>query len=157
MLPGSHHLPFHNALDRGRQTEVIDITDRRLPGWYPLESDPGDVLVFRHSLLHSSFGGWPGQRMMGLNFMRPEMEWHEVSLKGHVEANLPHMKAGQRIYSKRLVETAGPRRKRRLQKLMDLGYCREPRRPLTHLHYQFKAPDYGPSTYGELTSVPVVT
>ena len=51
VIPGSHHLPFHDALDKARRDGVYDFASPDVPGRYPLESQPGDVCIFRHATL----------------------------------------------------------------------------------------------------------
>ena len=64
------------------------------------------------------------------------------------------MKAGHRVYSDYLVQTAGPRRMKRLRRYIDKGYCDQSRKPLTNLFYQYTASStYGESESGPLTSV----
>ncbi len=61
------------------------------------------------------------------------------------------MKAGHRVYSDYLVQTAGPRRMKRLRRYIDKGYCDQSRKPLTNLFYQYTS--CGESESGPFTSV----
>ena len=152
VIPGSHHLPFHDALDKARRDGIYDFASPDVPGRHPLESQPGDVCVFRHALFHSSFGGWAGRRMLSVHYYNPSADWHENAVVGSTEGRLHYMKAGHRVYSEYLVETAGPRRMKRLRRYIDRGYCDEWRKPLTNLFYQYT----GPATYGEVDSGPLL-
>ena len=154
VIPGSHHLPFHDGLDKARHTGLYDLTSPDLPGCYALESEPGDVCVFRHSLFHASFGGWAGRRMLSIHYFNPTAEWHNSFVEGSAEGRLPYMKAGHRVYSDYLVQTSGSRRMKRLRRYLDKGYCDQSRKPLTNLFYQYTASStYGESESGPLTSV----
>ena len=151
VIPGSHHMPFHDALDRARRDGIYDPTSPDVPGCYPIESQPGDVCVFRHAIFHSSFGGWPGRRMLSVHYYNPNADWHNHAVVGSTEGNLHYMKAGHRVYSDYLVQTAGPRRMKRLRRYIDRGYCAEWRKPLTNLFYQFTSA----ATYSEDESGPL--
>lgn len=136
VIPGSHHLPFHDGLDRARHTGLYDLTSTDVPGCYALESEPGHVWVFRHALFHSFFGGWDGRRMLSIHCFNPISEWQSGFVEGQTEARLPYMKAGHRVYSDYLVQTADSRRMRRLRRYMDKGYCDQSCKPITNLFYQ---------------------
>ncbi len=157
VIPGSHHREFHEALVRARGSGIYDFSSPDIPGSFPLESDPGDVVLFRHELLHSSWGGHAGRRMFGLHFeASPTHNWQRYHLMGVNEAHLPYCKAGLRLYSDRLVDTAGPRRMKRLRKFIDMGYHDESRPPLTNLYYAYSGNKYGESANeGRLSGVKV--
>ena len=131
IIPGSHHLPFHDGLDKARHTGLHDLMSPDVPGCYALESEPVDLCVFRHALFHSSFGGWAGRRMLSIHYFNPTSEWHSSFVEGQTEGRLPYMKAGHRVYSDYLVQTADPRRMKRLRRYIDKGYCDQSQKPLT--------------------------
>jgi ectoine hydroxylase-related dioxygenase (phytanoyl-CoA dioxygenase family) len=155
VIPGSHHREFHDALARELKSGLYDFKSADLPGRYPLESEPGDVVVFRHEVLHSSWGGKPGRRMLGLHYEESPIErWQTYHLMGVNQMHLPYVKAGHRIYSDHLVETAGPRRMKRLGKFIEMGYCDKSKLPLTNLFYEYSAANYaGPAEVGQLSQV----
>jgi hypothetical protein len=73
VIPGSHHRPFFDDLFTMRDL------DGDTPS-YPLESQPGDVVMFYQNLWHSSWGGATGRRMFTLNFGAKPMEDSHVKL-----------------------------------------------------------------------------
>lgn len=157
VIPGSHHREFQEALLRARASGLYDFSSPDIPGRFPLEADPGDVVIFRHELLHSSWGGHAGRRMFGLHFeASPTYNWQRYHLMGVNEAHLPYCKAGLRLYSNRLVDNAGPRRMKRLREFIDMGYHDKSRPSLTNLYYQYSGTKYGDSAdEGWLSNVKV--
>ena len=89
--------------------------------------------------------------MLRIHYFSPTAEWHSSFVEGQTEVRLTYMKAGRRVYSDFLIQTAGPRRMKRLRRYLDKGYCDQSRKPLTNLFYQYTA--YGESESGPLTSV----
>jgi len=96
VIPGSHREPFHSALrplqqHRG-ETPVYPFgaTGEQIPA-YPLESDPGDVVLFNQALWHASFGGGNRRRMFTLNFTAAPKTEEEVGLHRKLyEGHLRH-------------------------------------------------------------------
>ncbi len=72
VIPGSH---TNSSLDHFQDLTLRDSENvwgrpqRDLPAT-PIESEPGDVLLFNHRLLHASFGGKPDRRMFTMNLGR---------------------------------------------------------------------------------------
>jgi len=70
IIPGSHQMPFHSEL--GAQEADPESLPFGAPGedlpCFPLESNPGDMVLFNHSLFHSVFGGWDGRRILAFKF-----------------------------------------------------------------------------------------
>ena len=52
VLPGSHFLPYRERMEK--YGEDILPLGKDVPGIYPIETDPGDLLVFNVKLYHSS-------------------------------------------------------------------------------------------------------
>ena len=72
VVPGSHtDLGLQTWSDETlRDSENLwGMHQRDLPA-QPLESEPGDVLLFNHRLLHASFGGGKARRMFTMNLGR---------------------------------------------------------------------------------------
>ncbi len=70
IIPGSHRMPFHQELgaqEADPQSMPFGAPGEDLP-CYPLESEPGDVVLFNHSLFHSVYGGWDGRRVIAFKF-----------------------------------------------------------------------------------------
>src|SRR5262249_59181735 len=82
---------------------------------FPLESEPGDVVLFDQNLWHASFGGRSGRRMFTLNFAaRPAGDEHIAYLRRTYESNLEHIKRMQytqtgRVYEASFLESERPR------------------------------------------------
>jgi hypothetical protein len=73
VIPGSHQAPFH--YDLGIQEIDPDampfgVSGPDIPG-YPIESEPGDMIIFDHCLWHSAFGAKRGRRYIALKFTAP--------------------------------------------------------------------------------------
>ncbi len=133
VIPGSHHSSYHAAIQQAFESGLYDRHSPDVPGRYPLVSEPGDVVVFHHSVFHSSWGGKRDRRMFTMNYdSDPKLPWQQVYLKGLVESVVLNKSSrkGGRIYTDRLVETAGPRRMKRLSKLIEWGFQDESRKPL---------------------------
>ena len=74
VIPGSHRRgsPDYIAELRPRTYDhdfrPFGLAPAEVPCW-PLETEPGDVLVFTENLIHSSFGGRPGRHQLAANFV----------------------------------------------------------------------------------------
>ena len=70
VIPGSHHLEdgFAGTVQEHIREipETWGVEARDLP-CLPLETEPGDVLVFNHNLKHAAFGGSARRRMFTIN------------------------------------------------------------------------------------------
>lgn len=121
VIPGSHREPLHRALKPLAQhradppTYPFGVTGEQIPA-YPLESDPGDVVVFNQALWHASFGGSNQRRMFTLNFAAAPKTAEEVALhhrlcEGHLrhQQNNPY-KPKDHVYEPDLLQGGGPRR-----------------------------------------------
>ena len=70
VIPGSHRLPkTDNIRKAARAAELWGIEQSQVPA-VALSSQPGDVVVFNHNIMHSSFGGSTRRRMFTLNLCR---------------------------------------------------------------------------------------
>lgn len=73
VIPGSHHSPFHRSLLplQAQHQEscpgAFGVYGPDLCG-YPLETDPGDVVVFNQYLFHSAYGKQDVRRYVALKF-----------------------------------------------------------------------------------------
>ena len=85
---------------------------------YPVECEPGDVIVFVETLLHASFGGRNGRHQHAINFFE----------KPKTEEQIKHVKAiyANTTYSLRApisdVESSNPRIRRMVSGLLELGF-----------------------------------
>ncbi len=133
VIPGSHQLPLHAALDplrRQRQNPdetAFGAAGRDIPS-FPLESEPGDMVFFNQNLWHSAFGGRTGRRMFTMNFgAKPSREKDIEFLKRVYQGNLEHVKNMQYTQSARVYEDAflysdSPRIQGMVGKLVELGF-----------------------------------
>jgi hypothetical protein len=74
MLPGSnHHLtPYANTLLRTLQKPddieaTYGVPVDQIPSW-PLETDPGDLVIWQFRTIHASFGGSARRRLFSMNY-----------------------------------------------------------------------------------------
>jgi ectoine hydroxylase-related dioxygenase (phytanoyl-CoA dioxygenase family) len=133
VIPGSHREPFHGslrALFKHREQPPVypfGVDGAHVPA-YPLESDPGDVVLFHQALWHASFGGGKQRRMFTLNFTAPAATDEEVALHrrlydGHLrhQQNNPY-RALDRVYPDGFLEGGGERRQRMVRRLVEWGF-----------------------------------
>ena len=133
VIPGSHRLPLHAALDPLKQQRrdqdhlVFGAEGSDIPS-FPLESQPGDVVFFNQNLWHSAFGGKTGRRMFTMNFgAQPSKDENIEFLKRVYQGNLKHVENMQYTQSARVYEDAflysdSPRIKGMVGKLVELGF-----------------------------------
>ena len=70
VIPGSHRMPLHKDLadqESDPDSQPFGLAPRDIP-CAPLESQPGDVILFNHCIWHSAFGGGVGRRYLALKF-----------------------------------------------------------------------------------------
>lgn len=116
VVPGSHH-PQTNWT--GRNPRDAEMLYGIKPAEYPavaLDSDPGDLLIFNHNIMHAAFGGSGRRRMFTLNLSRRAETTGEVAdleayINGHDRFWLDS------LHSDTMRRTAGPERRRHLQQV----------------------------------------
>lgn len=142
VIPGSHLPPLHEELEpmrhlrhmqsgySGKTTAVREMAGGHksqisgaepfgvpapeMPG-FPLESRPGDVVLFNQRLWHSSFGGRTGRRMFTLNFGQNPTTAEHIELVTMVyEASLEAAQKMQhtwtdQLYTDRFLNSTEPR------------------------------------------------
>ena len=86
VIPGSHRPPLYHELDGlnqqklGTSEQVFGVPGEDLPG-FPLETVPGDVVIFNHYLYHSVYKGDGRRRYIAMKFARqPTKPAHFASL-----------------------------------------------------------------------------
>jgi ectoine hydroxylase-related dioxygenase (phytanoyl-CoA dioxygenase family) len=133
VIPGSHREPFHSALKPLQQhrgeTPVYPFgaTGEQIPA-YPLESDPGDVVLFNQALWHASFGGGNRRRMFTLNFTAAPKTDEEVGLHRRLyEGHLRHQQSNpyrqlDHVYEPGFLAGGGPRRQGMVRQLAAWGF-----------------------------------
>jgi hypothetical protein len=107
VIPGSHHDAAIRIFDGTITAESeanFGVHGRDLPH-FPLENEPGDVLLFNHRVLHASFGGSTSRRMFTMNLGRRAKDPKEVDdLISYLSYHLrPH---GNTPYGPAMLETA---------------------------------------------------
>lgn len=134
VIPGSHREPLHGALaslrerrnDPGSSETAFGVAQHEIP-YFPLESDPGDVVFFNQNTWHASFGGRTGRRMFTLNFgAPPRAAEHVAYLERTYQSNLQHAQRMQhtpstRVYEESFLSSDSPRIRAMVAKLVELG------------------------------------
>jgi len=130
VIPGSHREPFHGSLRSLAQHREdppvypFGVSGGQVPA-FPLESNPGDVVLFHQALWHASFGGGNQRRMFTLNFTAPPTSDEEVALHRRLyDGHLRHQRtqALDRVYPPGFFEGGGPRRQRMVRPLVAWGF-----------------------------------
>ncbi len=87
VIPGSHRSPFHEELAPFQQRHGLDdpaffgSPGNEVP-CHPLETDPGDAVVFNQSLYHAVYGKAGRRRYVALKYAaRPTTDAHLASIK----------------------------------------------------------------------------
>ncbi len=133
VIPGSHRGPLANAclsLSGHRQDPPVypfGVTGEKVP-FFPLESDPGDLVFFSQHLFHSSFGGGSHRRMFTMNFAAkpntPEQaEFHRGMYENHLSFQQKNdYYSTDRVYQEGFLEGGGPRRQSMVRQLVEWGF-----------------------------------
>jgi hypothetical protein len=86
---------------------------------YPIESTPGDMLLFNHKIKHSSWGGGDRRRMFTLNLQQRFADADLPRLRDEVAASRGSRTDGRSgVYGDAMLRTASPRRMRHLEQRM---------------------------------------
>ena len=121
VIPGSHFTEFREALME--TIGELGVGPKDVPGLYPLTNEPGDVIFMNHKMVHSALGGEAGRRAIHINCVqnttREKDQKHFDWLVDFVE---PQATAYGPLHSDRMVATAGPRRRKMLQGMVELGF-----------------------------------
>ena len=133
VIPGSHRLEFREGVETAMAE--LNLEPGSVPGRYPAVNEPGDVLFMNHKLFHSAIGERPWRRAIHINCVqnaspennREHFDWLCKFLQGETEG-------WGRFYSERLIAAAGPRLRKTLDRVIDLGFGNTG--PITHLQDQ---------------------
>ena len=119
VIPGSCHTDDHFAqlLQAADSPEPGTLGDRwRAVPAIPLETQPGDLILFNHNTKHAAFGGGARRRMFTINLSQrypaellPELR---ETIAGAARFWI------DRVYGETMVRTAGPERMRHLEQVM---------------------------------------
>jgi len=121
IIPGSHFKAFGDALketvgDLGVQPEAV-------PGRYSLRNEPGDVIFMNHKVYHAALSDKPGRRAIHVNCVQNTTpETNREHYDWLIKMLAMETKSWGRFYSNRLIETSGPRRRKMLERAIELGY-----------------------------------
>jgi hypothetical protein len=133
VVPGSHRAPLNSSMKavyRHREDPPVypfGVTAEHVP-FYPLESDPGDVVFFSQELYHSSWGGGYHRRMFTMNFSSrattTEHEaFHRTLYEGHLNSQRNNsFYSIDRVYNPEFLKGGGPRRRRMVRQLIEWGF-----------------------------------
>lgn len=120
VIPGSHWIdsPWLAKMRRVNDPERhFGIPGRDVPA-VPLESVPGDVVVFNHNLHHAAFGGSARRRMFTLNLCRRATDPTDLNeLRGFINSAARFWVP--QTHSDVMRQTASPERMRHLEQVMD--------------------------------------
>ncbi|MDD9949201.1 MAG: phytanoyl-CoA dioxygenase family protein [candidate division Zixibacteria bacterium] len=97
VIPGSHRSPFHEELTPFQQRHGLDdpaffsSTGSEVP-CHPVETDPGDAVIFNQSLYHAVYGKAGRRRYIALKYAcRPTSDAHLASIMQYSpDALKPH-------------------------------------------------------------------
>ena len=143
VLPGSHVPARHTSLSDDFDTGRYAADSASVPGSVALPTAPGDVLVINRAIWHSTWGPPAPRRQIHITFWgapgpnrRGAFAWQRMYVAG-LAAEQTSWRSGARLYSDAFVEAAPARVRRKLQGLIDLGYCDPRRPPFTAEHVEF--------------------
>ena len=118
VVPGTH--PIDTKWDGrhpGQAQELYGIPPREFPA-QALETDPGDLLIFNHNIMHASFGGSGFRRMFTLNLCRRAETSEEITdLESFI--NSASRFWIDQTHSELMRRTASAERMRHLQQVID--------------------------------------
>ena len=119
VIPGSHKIGDHFADSLQREIYLSDKTwataGRDVP-CVPLESKPGDVVVFNHNLKHSAFGGSARRRMFTMNCCQRYPEHLLPELREYLSGAARFWV--ERAYGDTMIRTATPERQVHLEQCL---------------------------------------
>ena len=118
VVPGSHHIDTKwEGRHPGKAEELWGIHPREVPAQV-LETDPGDLLIFNHNIMHASFGGNAFRRMFTLNLCRHCETPAEIADLENFINGAARFWVDQ-THSALMRHTASPGRMRHLKQVMD--------------------------------------
>ncbi len=119
VIPGSHRVgdPYADQLNKDvfRCQETLGVDGPNVP-FMPLETKPGDVLIFNHDLKHSSFFGSTNRRMFTINCCQRYAEADVPVLRDYISGFARFWI--DRAIGETMVKTASPQRMKHLEQLL---------------------------------------
>ncbi len=120
VIPGSCYTDdaFSKALQGAKlreSDETLGVPGRDIPA-YPLETQPGDLILFNHNTKHASFGGGNRRRMFTINLSQR----YPVELLPELRDTIGGASRFwlDRAFGETMVRTAGPARMVHLEQVM---------------------------------------
>lgn len=101
VIPGSQNDPLWRLSKLNYETEkIFGVKPSQLPS-YVITSEPGDVIIFRHSIWHASFYGENFRRALEINYYANPVSSNEIeAFKIQMMNNhAPSMQLGLQLYS----------------------------------------------------------
>jgi hypothetical protein len=132
VIPGSHLDPLHTALEPMMQHRRVPpvypfgAAGPEIPA-YPLESEPGDVVLLNQGLWHASFGGSRRRRMFTLNFAEKATTgaheaFHRHLYQSHLQHQQNHPLGPRGVYLPEFLSGGGPRRQSMVKQIVEWGF-----------------------------------
>ena len=127
VIPGSHIMGSPDLLaplrDRNDDPDFrpFGLPPSEVP-CFPIESQPGDVVVFTEHTLHASFGGKPGRHQHAMSFMADPRTDHELAYIRSLYASYRYALHPAESY----VNGESPRLRRMVSRLVELGFETSP-------------------------------
>ncbi|MSS71316.1 MAG: hypothetical protein EXS64_07485 [Candidatus Latescibacteria bacterium] len=132
VIPGSHRDPLHTALEPMMQHRRVPpvhpfgVTGPEIPS-YPLESEPGDMVLMSQGLWHASFGGNRRRRMFTLNFAEKattdaHVAFHRHLYQSHFQAQQNHPLGPRGVFLPEFLSGGGPRRQAMVKQIVEWGF-----------------------------------
>lgn len=119
VIPGSHRVgdPFAEKIqqDIWKCRENWGVDGPNVP-CVPLETKPGDIVLFNHDLKHASFHGATNRRMFTINACQRYPESDLTALREYIGSHARFWL--DRQYSETMIRTAPPQRQRHLEQAM---------------------------------------
>lgn len=118
VIPGSHRLPQSASIRKAAKArELWGIEQSEVPAAI-LTSQPGDVVVFDHNIMHASFGGGNRRRMFTINLCRHcETEPQIAELVEFIDGGARFWL--DRVHGPAMLATASPARMQHLQQVIE--------------------------------------
>ena len=120
VIPGSHRVDLQHSWDARRAAsaeQLWGIGQRDVPA-IAIESQPGDVVIFNHNLMHAAFGGSSQRRMFTLNLCRHCETTEEIAdLQGYIHSHDRFWIDA--IHSDTMRQTASEQRMTHLKQVME--------------------------------------
>ncbi len=127
VIPGSHRpdqFIRRDGIQPRDSMEMYGVPPKEFPGSLPLETRPGDVVIFNHDLYHASFGGSNRRRMFTMNCTRHARRPEDTELlREYVRVHSPggnNIDTGAGMYFPTMLDTADEARMAHLFQARDM-------------------------------------